>query len=92
MFFTSVSRSTGTSSLQMHRASRAQPMPLRFRRLLEGVSLWLLVVLFLSLHPVYAEATESWKITAGALYYWEHGRHGEHATPLSADTGRRAHL
>ncbi|WP_166256890.1 marine proteobacterial sortase target protein [Marinobacter salicampi] len=85
MFFTSVSRDTGTSISRTRTVSRAQPTPVKLRKLLEGVSLWLLVALFLSLHPVYAEATERGEETAGALYFGEPGSRGEQATLLSAD-------
>lgn len=41
----------------------------RLRRWLEGISLWLAVLLFLFVHPVYAEASETGREGAGEFHF-----------------------
>lgn len=56
--------------------------PRRVRRIMEGISLWLAVLLFLFVHPLYAEASEG----AGELRFVDsQGRQLESATLMNAD-------
>ena len=56
--------------------------PRRVRRIMEGISLWLAVLLFLFVQPLFAEASEG----AGELRFLDsQGRHLESATLVNAD-------
>ncbi|MCL7943001.1 marine proteobacterial sortase target protein [Marinobacter sp. ATCH36] len=58
----------------------------RFRRWLEGISLWLAVLLFLFVHPVYAEASETSGEGAGEFHFVDDaGQRQESATLLDTD-------
>ncbi|TGN38840.1 marine proteobacterial sortase target protein [Marinobacter confluentis] len=53
---------------------------------MEGISLWLAVLLLLFVHPLYAEASESGRENAGELRFVDdQGRHLESATLMNAD-------
>lgn len=57
--------------------------PLRVRRIMEGISLWLAVLLLLFVQPIYAEASEG---AAGELRFLDaQGRQLESATLMNAD-------
>lgn len=58
----------------------------RLRRWLEGISLWLAVLLYLFVHPVYAEASDTGREGAGELHFVdEAGQRQGAATLLSTD-------
>ncbi len=61
---------------------RLRISPKRVRRIMEGISLWLAVLLFLFVQPLYAEASGG----AGELRFLDsQGRHLESATLVNAD-------
>ena len=64
-------------------SSRApRPASLRLRRVVEGISLWLAVLLLLFVQPIFAEASEG----AGELRFVDpQGRHLESATLVNTD-------
>tara|TARA_R110002072_G_scaffold100254_1_gene220803 strand:- start:5249 stop:7405 length:2157 start_codon:yes stop_codon:yes gene_type:complete len=58
----------------------------RLRRWLEGISLWLAVLLFLFVHPVYAEASETGREGAGEFHFVDDaGQRLGSATLLNTD-------
>ncbi|KPP97375.1 marine proteobacterial sortase target protein [Marinobacter sp. HL-58] len=58
----------------------------RLRRCLEGISLWLAVLLYLFVHPVYAEASDTGPEGAGEMHFVdEAGQRQGAATLLSTD-------
>lgn len=58
----------------------------RFRRWLEGISLWLAVLLFLFVHPVYAEASETGPGGVGEFHFVDDsGQRQGSATLLNTD-------
>ncbi|MFN2360452.1 MAG: marine proteobacterial sortase target protein [Marinobacter sp.] len=64
-------------------SGRASP---RLRRWLEGISLWLAVLLFLFVHPVYAEASENGPEGAGEFHFVDDaGQRQGAATLLNTD-------
>lgn len=67
------------------RFARGRVSP-RTRRFLEGVSLWLAVLLFLFVHPVYAEASETGPEGTGEFHFIDNaGQRQESATLLNTD-------
>ena len=67
------------------RTARGRLSP-RARRCVEGISLWLAVLLFLFVHPVFAEASETGQEGAGEFHFVDEGgqRQGS-ATLLNTD-------
>lgn len=64
-------------------ASRVSP---RLRRWLEGISLWLAVLLFLFVQPLYAEASETGPEGTGEFHFIDNaGQRQESATLLNTD-------
>ncbi|MCR8914511.1 marine proteobacterial sortase target protein [Marinobacter panjinensis] len=64
-------------------ASRVSP---RLRRWLEGISLWLAVLLFLFVQPLYAEASETGPEGTGGFHFIDNaGQHQASATLLDTD-------
>lgn len=67
------------------RTARGRLSP-RARRCVEGISLWLAVLLFLFVHPVFAEASETGKEGAGEFHFVdERGQRQGSATLLNTD-------
>ncbi|MDX1458062.1 MAG: marine proteobacterial sortase target protein, partial [Marinobacter sp.] len=78
---------TITNARYRRQASTARaPLPDRVRRCLEGVSLWLAVLLFLFVHPVFAEASGTAEEGAGEFYFVDGmGQWQDSATLLTTD-------
>jgi Ca-activated chloride channel homolog len=74
--------------LSIHSLSRPAPRmtPLRVRRIMEAISLWLAMLLLLFVQPLYAEASLDAIESAGELRFVDdQGQHLESATMVNAD-------